>query len=371
MRAITPKIACSPYWTKIEKGMKMTRQRNASAVRNFPRSYRLLSLGAILLLILISGGLLFIHAHSIAAQSGSGSFTFTAAGDYAQTTQTTASLKTIAQSGASFHLALGDIDESTTDTAAQWSSFIKSQLPSGFPFEIIPGDHDTSQSWATYTADLPDKMGSTGSYGQQYYFNYPRTAPLARFIMISPGQTSQSYNKGSSGYKWVTSAITSARTAGIHWVIVGLYENCFSLGSAHCSTDDILNLLVSQHVDLVLYAHKHDYEASKQLAFNGTSCTSLTTSYNANCVVNATSTMTRGNGTVIVIDGTAGINPQLSISQTDPAFQYFRASNGRGSNTTWGVMRISVSPTQLSEKFVPDQGLKGSGTFSDSFTING
>ena|SRR5579872_4540837 len=116
---MNPRMAYAPYWNKNEKGMKMTRQHNAPSVRNFPRSYRLLSLGATLLLILISGGLFFIHTHSIAAQSGSGSFTFTAAGDYAQTTQTTASLKTIAQSGASFHLALGDIDESTTDTAAQ------------------------------------------------------------------------------------------------------------------------------------------------------------------------------------------------------------------------------------------------------------
>lgn len=130
-------------------------------------------------------------------------------------------------------------------------------------------------------------MGSTGAYGQQYSFDYPATAPLARFIMISPGQTSYNYAVGGAGYKWVSSTIDNARIAHIPWVIVGMYENCFSIGSQHCSKDDLLNLLVSKGVDLVLYAHKHDYQASKQLAFNGTTCTSLTTSYNANCVVNA------------------------------------------------------------------------------------
>src|SRR5690349_20627618 len=41
------------------------------------------------------------------ALAGAG-FTFTAAGDYGQTAYTTANLRYIARSGASFHLALGD-----------------------------------------------------------------------------------------------------------------------------------------------------------------------------------------------------------------------------------------------------------------------
>jgi hypothetical protein len=298
--------------------------------------------------------------------ANSSSFIFTAAGDYAQTTATTANLKAIAQSGASFHLALGDIDESKGGTSAQWSSYVTSLLPTNFPFEIIPGDHDLGQL-STYTADLPDYVGSTGTYGQQYYFDYPSSAPLARFIMISPGETSYNYAEGAPGYTWVSSTIDAARAATIPWVIVGMYENCFSLGSPHCSNDALLNLLVSKKVDLILYAHKHNYEASKQLAFNGTTCTSLTTaSYNASCVVNASPAMTKGAGSVIAIIGTGGA-PMISISTIDPARGYFRTWEAAKSNETWGISQFTVSTNQLAMHFVGTTG----GAFTDNFTIQG
>jgi hypothetical protein len=123
-----------------------------------------------------------------AVRAAGSSFVFTAAGDYAQTLATTANLQAIAHSGAKFHLALGDFSYSATLSAAQWSNYAKSLLPTNFPFEIIPGDHDRGQLSTDATA-LPDHLGSTGTYGQQYTFDYPRQAPLVRFIMISPGQT--------------------------------------------------------------------------------------------------------------------------------------------------------------------------------------
>jgi hypothetical protein len=315
-------------------------------------------------MLLITSMLFVVFAHSSKKPlHATTSFSFTAVGDYAQTTKTTANLKYIATSGASFNLALGDIDESTGASAAQWSSKVKSLLPPNFPFEIIPGDHDASQV-STYAADLPDHLGSTGTYAEQYYFNFPSTGPLARFIMLAPSSISGiNYTKGSAGYNWVSSTIDSARAAHIPWVIVGMYENCFSIGSQHCSKDDVLNLLVSKKVDLILYAHKHDYQASKQLAFNGTTCTSLTSTYNANCVVNATSSMTRGAGSAILIAGTGGA-PMISISATDPAIGFFRSWEASNINQTWGVTQFTISSTSLSERFV---GVSGS--FSDSFTI--
>jgi hypothetical protein len=303
-----------------------------------------------------------------AARSTSSSFIFTAAGDYSQTNATTANMNAIRQSGASLHLALGDFSYSSTVRAAQWSNYVKSLLPPPFPFEIIPGDHDAKQL-STYAASLPDRMGSTGTYARQYYFDYPPGGPpLARFIMISPGIVpGYTYTVGGSGYNWVATTIDAARAANIPWVIVGMYKNCFSLGSPQCSSNDILNLLVSKKVDLILYAHKHNYEASKQLAFNGTTCTSLTTaSYNASCVVNATPAMAKGAGSVIVITGTGGA-PMIKISTIDPARGYFRTWEAANSNQTWGISQFTVSTNQLAMQFVGTSG----GSFTDSFTITG
>ena len=88
-------------------------------------------------------------------------------------------------------------------------------------------------------------------------------------------------------------------------------------------------------------------------------------------MLNASSQLVRGQGTVIVVTGTGGVSPQLAISPSDPALPYFRASNGAGTNTTWGLTRITIGPTQLSEQFVPVTGVKGSGSFTDAFTITG
>ncbi|GAC1566267.1 MAG: hypothetical protein NVS3B14_07320 [Ktedonobacteraceae bacterium] len=294
-----------------------------------------------------------------------GSFSFTAAGDYGQTSYTTANLKYIAKSGASFNLALGDFSYSSSVKASAWSTYAKSNLPANFPFEILIGDHDTSQISA-YAANLPNHMGTmSGTYAKQYYFDYPANTPLARFIMISPtGVPGYSYAKGSAGYTWVSNTITAARSASIHWIIVSMVNYCFTIDTASCGNQDLLDLLLNMHVDLILQAHKHTYQASKQLALNSTTCKTLSpTSYNAGCVVNSSASMSRGAGSVIVVTGTGGTTPQLAINTKDPKIGYFRKWMGANVNETWGVSQFTVSATQISMHFV---GISGS--FSDSFT---
>src|SRR5579884_1688638 len=340
--------------------------------RSPSHTHRFLLLGTFLLVVLMmaSAGLVLKRGNQITVTRAAvnSKFIFTAAGDYDQTPATTANLNAIAQSGANFHLALGDFSYNTAVTAAQWSSFVIGLLPANFPFEIIPGDHDVSQL-AAYATNLPDHIGNiSGKYAQEYYFDYPHATPLARFIMLSPGILSgYNYTLGGSDYNWVATAIDNARAAGIPWVMVGMYQDCFSLGSPNCTSDDLLNLLISKNVDLILYAHKHSYQASKQLAFNGTTCTSLTTNnYNAHCVVNGTSKLTKGAGSVIVVSGTAGA-AMVNISTIDPALGYFRTWEAANNNATWGVSQFTVSASQISMQFVGTSG----GTFSDSFTITG
>ncbi len=150
------------------------------------------------------------------------SFSFTAVGDYGQTSSTTANLNYIAGSGTSFNLALGDLNyDSATVSADDWSSYVRGHLPATFPFEIVVGEHDTAQIDAL-AADLPDRVGAiSGTYAKEYFFDYPPGNPLARFIMVSPGGlvSGYQYTQGSPHYNWVASTIDNARAAHIPWVI--------------------------------------------------------------------------------------------------------------------------------------------------------
>jgi len=295
------------------------------------------------------------------------SFSFTAAGDYGQTNYTTDNLNYISGTNPAFNLALGDFNYDPNATPDTWSTYVKNLLPSNFPFEIVGGNEDVTQT-NTYIADLPDHIGNiSGTYGKQYYFDYPVNAPLARFILVSPGLYGYKYAKGDSHYTWVSKAIDSARAANIPWVIVGMHKYCIVIGSNPCTGQDLLNLLLSKKVDLILQGHKHNYQVSKQLALNSTTCTSLAVgSYNANCVANANTSLTKGAGSTIVITGTGGETPLASIVTTDPEKGYFRMWEGANIHPAWGVSRFTVSATQISMKFVATSG----GTFTDSFTIS-
>jgi hypothetical protein len=331
------------------------------------RLFRVVGSPALSFIVLASTLFLLTYASRPARAVG---FSFTAVGDYAETNYTTANLNYIAHSGASFNLALGDFDY-THRAAAQWSSYVTGLLSPSFPFEIVAGNEDKSQL-NTYIAALPDHMGSTGTYAKEYSFDYPPGSALARFILVSPGGVLAGYNysKGSSHYNWVSQQIDGARSAGIPWVIVAMHEPCIYVNSTSssgsCSSLDLLNLLVSKKVDLILTGHRHDFQVSNQLALNSTTCTSLMTGkYNSNCVVNSTSSLTRGAGTVIVINGTGGETPLGGLNSSDPNAGYFRTWEGGKTNATWGVLNVTVSATQLSVQFM---GISG-GSFTDSFTI--
>jgi hypothetical protein len=294
-------------------------------------------------------------------------FSFTAAGDYGQTSYTTANLSYIAHSGAKFHLGLGDFDYDPSTSANAWSAYAKSHLPANFPFEIVAGGHDTQID--TLIADFPDRIGHiSGTYGKEYSFDYPPEAPLARFIIITPSEIlpGYDYGEGSVHYNWVAQTIDGARAARIRWVIVGMHQYCFVIDSKSCPNQDLLDLLLNKKVDVILQAQKHTYQASKQLALNNTTCPTLPiTYYNAHCVVNATKSLTAGAGSVIVVTGTGGTVPMLSIDSSDPKINYFRSWMGANVNQTFGVSQFTVTLTHITMKFVPLSG----GTFTDGFTL--
>jgi hypothetical protein len=124
-----------------------------------------------------------------------------------------------------------------------------------------------------------------------------------------------------------------------------------------------MRLLVAQHVDLIMQAHNHMYERSKQLAQNATTCTSLAiNSYNSACVVDtgADGLYTKSRGSVVVTLGSSGMTLG-KVNTSDPEYPYFVATNAN----SFGATKFTVTPTSMTEEYIPAVG-----TFSDSFTIS-
>ncbi len=309
------------------------------------------------------------------------SFTFTAGGDIGGNTHTSASLDLIAKSSSQFHLVLGDLSYSEITPESSWCSYVQSHVGSTFPFELVSGNHEDGVENQdglidNYVQCLPDRLGAVGTYGKEYSFDYPASSPIARFIMISPGLTFTnggyySYNVGTSHYNWVANTIDAARTAGVKWIIVGMHKNCISMGIMTCEIgNDLFNLLVSKKVDLILQGHDHNYQRSKQLALNSTTCIAIQAeTYNSNCAVNdgSTGNYTQGLGPVLVIIGTVGEGLH-ALSTSDGDAGYFANWMGANVNPTNGLTTFNLSSDQLSVS-ANFMGSTTPNNFTDSFNI--
>lgn len=337
---------------------------------------------------------------AIAQAQSEASFTFTAVGDYAESTTSSAMLREIGRTAPSLNLALGDLSYSTVaGSEPTWCQFVKDRLNEGaskaqgdpfgetFPFELIGGNHEdfgNAVRLENFASCLPDRIGATiGTYGKEYYFDYPKppATTLARFIMISPsisydengngtldpGET-YSYNQGTPHYTFIVNAIDDARALGISWVIVGMHKNCISTGVKSCEIgQDVLNLFIDKKVDLILQGHEHDYQRSRQLALGG-SCTSLVPgSFSSACIVDdgEDNVYEKGAGTVLVVVGTGGRNLH-TINTDDSEAGYFVRWMGKNVTPRHGFSSFTVTGSQLSGSFV---GATDTSTFTDSFAI--
>jgi len=191
--------------------------------------------------LLLASTLSFLRLPPNVYAPQSTSFTFAPAGDLDANANTNASLVRLGSSGSSFFLAIGDLSYNTITPELAWCNYVKSYLGSSYPFQLLSGNHEDGNEEQNGLIDnfvqcLPNQVGTiNGTYGKEYYFDYPSSSPLARFIMISPGLNFTyggfwSYAAGTSHYNWLASAIDSARAAGIRWIIVGMHEVCISAG---------------------------------------------------------------------------------------------------------------------------------------------
>src|SRR6266568_4541014 len=114
-------------------GMKSSITLHSFQTRNLVRSGMSLSLRTGFLIALLVASTLLVFMHANKPTLADVSFSFSAAGDYGETKNTTTNLKymgNLANSGAvSFNLALGDLNyDSTTVTAEQWICPIRSGM---------------------------------------------------------------------------------------------------------------------------------------------------------------------------------------------------------------------------------------------------
>jgi len=308
------------------------------------------------------------------ASAASSSFQFAAAGDHSQDVNTNSSLRLLSSSRVNFYLALGDLSYQRVGIEAKWCSIVESYMGQNFPFELVSGFHDDGLESApndgglidSFVGCLPDKMGSHGIYGKEYYFDYPPSSPLARIIMVSPDLNFTNggyypYTVGSSHYNWLSSVIDGARASGIPWVIVAMHKPCISAGIyPTCIVgQDLMNLLFEKKVDLVLQAHDHNYQRSKQLT-----CATVQ-QYSSACVANdgSSGTYTKGHGPVFVIAGTFG-QEFYPINYTSPNAPYFASM---ASSNTAGMEHGFVKYTVTADELTAQTDFAGS--FSDSFRI--
>ncbi len=303
-------------------------------------------------------------------------YIFTAAGDFGSNSNADAVLTAMKNSGSVFSLALGDLGYVSTGGETAWCNRVKNIVGQTYPFELIAGNHedDTQANGfiGNYILCLPDRLGVTGTYGSEYYFDYGDARIIMAAAASSVNGDNINYNTvGSAHYNWMRDRIREGKAAG-RWVIVGVHKNCITPGTKSCELgQNFVNLVHTEGVDLFIQGHEHIYARSKQLT-----CATAG-SYNAACVVNTSDLYTRGAGTTTIITGASG-QSFYNINASDSERLYFvkaMAGNGwwnwvdntTGTNVNYGALKVTVSTNRLDVAWIP----AGSGTFSDSFAIEG
>jgi hypothetical protein len=297
----------------------------------------------------------------------------TAAGDYAALTPARNVLDGVAAAKPDFHIALGDFAYKDVSIEKEWCNFVRTHLGT-VPVELISGNHESDDNHDGdvdyFLQCLPHQVGEIhGDYAKQYYFDYPRQQPIARFIFITPNlkfdfDGPREYKSGTVYSEWLNSAIMDARQANIPWIIVGMHEVCIASGMKGCQVGEKLtNYLIDQKVDLVLQAHEHAYERTYLLT-----CVKPTHGIETKCVdKNGDETgYVKGNGTIFAIVGTGGAPLHNLMPNSEPA-GYFSKISGKNINPTYGFLDLVIDKDHLKGSFVATPATPNA--FTDSFSI--
>src|SRR5882762_10205073 len=124
-----------------------------------------------------------------AAAAPSSSFSFGVAGDFGFGADGQATISLAGGAGLDFFLFVGDTTYGTTNES-NWCNDFRAQVPHVL---AEAGNHDTGESagaslgalLAACPYDLTEPM--MGSYGREWYVDYPGSAPLVRLVLTGCG----------------------------------------------------------------------------------------------------------------------------------------------------------------------------------------
>jgi hypothetical protein len=301
-------------------------------------------------------------------------FTFGAAGDFGMARSFRATVGAVQQRNPDFFIALGDLTQSSAGEEA-WCRYWNDYYLTFTRLLIVPGNHDADIGRYVQYCGSPFQAMITGAYPWQYYFDYPRETPIARFITVSPSIGSRApiptdYRAGTPGFRFVADAIDDARMRGLKWIVVTMHKNYIAtfVKRNEVSTDGgrtFMTMLLDKKVDLILQGHEHGYARSKQLTTNRSTCPVLPVdAFNEACVVDSGNNLVKGAGTVIQIISTGGTGMRL-VERSDSEYEYFVDNVRDADSETFGFGEFTVTPTDLSFSFVRSAGP----SFSESFRI--
>ncbi len=295
-------------------------------------------------------------------------FTFSAVGDYGATHATTEVLSLVEKLGSDFHILLGDLSYKDMSPEDKWCRFVSS-FTGHIPLVLVPGNHESDGKDGhidNFQKCMPFSLKESmkGVYAKEYYFDYPESKPLARFIQISPNlnfrdEQEVSYLPDSKHFLWLKDAIESARSKNIPWVIVSMHKPCINSEKKDCEIGfELPNFLISEGVDLVLSGHAHLYDRTEQL-----SC--VREKADKSCIKKESKEgYQKDAGTIFVTAGTGGTTLRDTSAKKEQE-KYFAKSFGKNRGGFHGVSQVFVTPDMLEVKFFESK----QGTEKDSFII--
>ena len=310
----------------------------------------------------------------VAAPTGSTSVRLTAAGDHGGTNSRGGrTLNLVATLAPSAHLALGDFSYSELTPESAWCDWvINGDAPAGvtgvgsIPVQLIGGNHEEDSRLdgfiRNFAACLPDRLGSVGDYGAEYYTDI---GGLVRVIMIAADVTidGEHYDYNGGPHRtWLEQAVTGARASGVPWVVVGMHKNCVTVGTKSCEIGESVMdwLLAPGRADLILQGHDHGVQRSHQL-----SCVDVGTSTPA-CLADTDGSHEQGAGGVLLVGGTFGQSARTHNADDSEAgyFAAFMPDAASASDEQQGVWQLDFTATSLTGRWVGSTS-----AYTDRFNI--
>lgn len=252
------------------------------------------------------------------------------------------------------------------------------------PLFTAPGNHDYGDSETNFNIayynlfSFPQKgeAGGVPSGSKSYYSANYGTIHL--ISLDSQGREDgqfRLYDTTSTQVQWLKRDLEANRTSAnpIPWTIVIFHHPPYSKGSHDSDTEESMRLIRENltpiferyGVDLVMNGHSHGYERTYRI--NGLRGLANTFDRNVNVTENTTArydgspnscpVLTKGQGTIYIVNGSGGQLGGQSAGFPHPATVYNNVNTG-------GSMILDVTDNRLDAQF-----LLSDGTVQDKFTL--